>query len=65
MKTNFRRHDTTAQSLSALDRQAYAREKAALIADRAVQSDIDERLNAFFWKCFEDDAEDEGDDRDD
>lgn len=61
MPTDFRRHDTTAKYLSDADRQKYAARKAALIKARAGQDDADEQLNAFFWQCFEDDEEDEGD----
>ncbi|MEO8685843.1 MAG: hypothetical protein ABI414_13510 [Devosia sp.] len=61
MATSFRRHDTTARHLSLADQQAYAREKAALIAAKADQDQADAKLNAFFWQCFEDDDEDEGD----
>jgi hypothetical protein len=60
MLINFRRHDTTAKHLSEIHRQAYAREKASLIAAKVNQDDADARLNAFFWQCFEDDDEDEG-----
>lgn len=62
MPTDFRRHDTTAKHLSAPDRQKYALKKAELIKARSEQADADEQLNAFFWQCFEDDDEDEGDD---
>ncbi|MEO5808201.1 hypothetical protein [Devosia sp.] len=59
----FRRHDTIAQNLSSADRSSYARLKAALIARQTSQAEADSQLDAFFWKCFEDDAEDEGDDQ--
>ena len=61
MPASFRRHDTTARHLSPVDQQAYSREKAALIAAKADQDQADAKLNAFFWQCFEDDDEDEGD----
>ena len=61
MPASFRRHDTTAHHLSPVDQQAYSREKAALIAAKADQDQADAKLNAFFWQCFEDDDEDEGD----
>lgn len=61
MPTDFRRHDATAKHLSADDRQKYAAKKAALIKGQAGQDDADEQLNAFFWQCFENDDEDEGD----
>ena len=60
MPASFRRHDTTARHLSPADQQVYAREKAALIAAKAEQDQVDAKLNAFFWQCFEDDDEDEG-----
>jgi len=59
--TNFRRHDITAKSLSAPDQQAYALEKAKLVKDRVGQTEADDVLNKFFWLCFEEDDEDEGD----
>ncbi|MHA6689167.1 hypothetical protein [Devosia sp. A449] len=62
MSTDFRRHDTTAKHLSAADRQKYALKKAELIRLQAAQAAADEQLNAFFWQCFEDDEEDEGED---
>jgi hypothetical protein len=61
MAADFRRHDATAKSLSAPDRQTYALEKAKLVKDHVSQAEADEVLNAFFWRCFEDDDEDEGD----
>ncbi|MET3927783.1 hypothetical protein [Devosia sp. 2618] len=63
MPIDFRSHDTTAKSLSPADRQKYAVQKAELIRARAEQSAADEQLNRFFWQCFEDDDEDEGDDQ--
>lgn len=60
MPADFRRHDATARHLSAPDRQKYATKKAALTKAQASQADADEQLNAFFWQCFEDDDEDEG-----
>ena len=60
MPIDFRRHDATAKNLSALDQQAYRLKKAALIRAQAEQDAADEALNAFFWQCFEDDDEDEG-----
>ena len=61
MPIDFRRHDSTAKHLSPDDRQKYAVKKAALIKAQAEQAVADEQLNAFFWECFEDDDEDEGD----
>ena len=61
MPIDFRRHDATAKNLSAPDRQRYASEKARLVKDRVDQAEADEVLNKFFWRCFEDDDEDEGD----
>ena len=63
MLIDFRRHDATAKNLSVPDQQAYRSKKAALIKAGANQDAADEALNAFFWQCFEDDDEDEGDDR--
>jgi hypothetical protein len=60
MPASFRRHDSTAQNISPADRQAYSRLKAELLATNAAQQDVDARLNQFFWQCFEDDDEDEG-----
>ena len=57
---DFRRHDTTAKHLPDLDRQKYALKKAELIKAKVEQAQADEQLNAFFWQCFEDDDEDEG-----
>ena len=62
MPLNFRRHDATAQNLTSPAQQAYAAKKAALIKSGVSQDEADEILNAFFWQCFEDDDEDEGDD---
>ncbi|KKB86019.1 hypothetical protein VW29_04605 [Devosia limi DSM 17137] len=59
MPINFRRHDTTARHLSEPNRQVYARLKSSLIASKVSQEAADEKLNAFFWQCFEDDEEDE------
>jgi len=63
MLIDFRRHDATAKNLSVPDQQAYRSKKAALIKAAVGQDAADEALNAFFWQCFEDDDEDEGDDR--
>jgi hypothetical protein len=60
MPASFRRHDSTAQNIPASDRPAYARLKAELIAGNVGQDEVDTRLNAFFWQCFEADDEDEG-----
>lgn len=62
MAIDFRRHDATAKNLTAPARQAYGLKKAALMKAGVSQSEADEALNAFFWQCFEDDDEDEGDD---
>ena len=62
MPIDFRRHDTTAKNLSVPDQQTYRSKKAALIKAGSGQDAADEALNAFFWQCFEDDDEDEGDD---
>jgi len=60
MPASFRRHDSTAKHVSLADQQAYARLKAELIAGNASQEAADTQLNSFFWQCFEDDDEDEG-----
>ncbi|MET3900579.1 hypothetical protein ABIB57_004545 [Devosia sp. UYZn731] len=60
MPASFRRHDSTAQNISPADRQAYARLKAELLAANIGQAEVDTKLNSFFWQCFEDDDEDEG-----
>lgn len=60
MPASFRRHDSTAQNISPTDRQAYARLKAKLLAGNIGQEEVDTQLNRFFWQCFEDDDEDEG-----
>lgn len=62
MAIDFRRHDATAKNLTPPARQAYGLKKSALIKAGVSQDDADEALNAFFWQCFEDDDEDEGDD---
>lgn len=62
MAIDFRRHDATSKNLTSPAQQAYKLKKSALIKVGASQSDADEALNAFFWQCFEDDDEDEGDD---
>lgn len=59
---DFRRHDTTAKNLTHPAQQAYRLKKAALIKAGVSQDEADTALNAFFWQCFEDDDEDEGDD---
>jgi hypothetical protein len=60
MPASFRRHDTTAKHLSPADQQAYVRLKSQLVTANASQDDVDNRVNGFFWQCFEDDDEDEG-----
>lgn len=60
MTLDFRRHDATAKNLSPVDRNAYALKKSDLIKGRVQQAEADEILNTFFWQCFEDDDEDEG-----
>ena len=61
MAIDFRRHDATAKNLTAPAQQAYRVKKSELIKAGRSQADADEALNAFFWQCFEDDDEDEGD----
>lgn len=61
MAIDFRRHDATAKNLTPADRQAYSSKKSALIKAGVSQEEADEAINAFFWQCFEDDEEDEGD----
>ena len=61
MTLDFRRHDATAKNLSPSDRQAYSLKKSELLKTRVTQAAADELLNTFFWQCFEDDDEDEGD----
>jgi hypothetical protein len=60
MTIEFRRHDATAKNLTPTDQQAYRLRKSALQKAGASQDEADEALNAFFWQCFEDDEEDEG-----
>ena len=60
MPASFRHHDTTARNISPADQQAYARLKAELTAANVSQEDADTKLNTFFWQCFENDDEDEG-----
>ena len=62
MAVDFRRHDATAKNLTPQAQQAYRLKKSALIKAGASQGEADEALNAFFWQCFEEDDEDEGDD---
>lgn len=62
MAVDFRRHDAMAKNLTSPDQQAYGLKKSAMIKAGVSQGEADEALNAFFWQCFEDDDEDEGDD---
>lgn len=61
MTIDFRRHDATAKNLTSPAQQAYGLKKSAMIKAGVSQGEADEALNAFFWQCFEDDDEDEGD----
>ncbi|KKC35344.1 hypothetical protein WH87_17380 [Devosia epidermidihirudinis] len=61
MPIDFRKHDATAKHLPDADRQKYTLKKAELIKAKVAQDAADEQLSAFFWQCFEDDDEDEGD----
>jgi hypothetical protein len=60
MPIDFRRHDSTARHLAAPGREKFALKKAELLKAKVGQAAADEQLNAFFWQCFEDDDEDEG-----
>lgn len=62
MAIDFRRHDATAKNLTPPAQQAYRLKKSELINAGLSQGEADETLNAFFWQCFEEDDEDEGDD---